>query len=182
MKTKKETHSCVSTYGASSQARTRSQPSGGSRRNEQVLLGRGEEEQGRKSLGSGGNDEDGPCGSAGSEQKNRKVLYKVEETGLQSWAEWSHPVLDRETAMEWNRKGWVHEENLAGTGAMGREGRGTETETGGKDPGGPGRARSESRCCIAALGRGPCGHPGRPESEESKRQTSDPAFRRATEG
>lgn len=103
--------------------------------------------------------------------------------GLQSWVEWPHLVLDRETAMEWDWKGWVHEENLAGTGAMGREGRGTETETGGKDPGGPGRARSESRCCIAALGRGPCGHLGRPESEESKRRTSDDAaFRRAAAG
>lgn len=58
------------------------------------------------------------------------------------------------------------------TEAMGREGRGTETETGGKNPGGPARARSESRCCISARGRGPGGRLGYPESEKAK-QTSD---------
>lgn len=123
-----------------------------------------------------------PAARLALNRKTERFYIKWREMGLQSCVEGSHLVLDRETAMEWNWKGWVHEENSAGTEAMGREGRGTGTETGGKDPGGPGRARSESRCCIAALGRGPCGHPGRPESEESKRQTGDPTFRRATEG
>lgn len=44
------------------------------------------------------------------------------------------------------------------------EDRGTEKERGGKDPGGPGRAHSESHCCISGQGLGPCGHLGYPKS------------------
>lgn len=54
--------------------------------------------------------------------------------------------------------------NLKATEAMGLEHRGTEKERGGKDPGGPGRAHSESHCCISVQGQGPCGHRGYPVS------------------
>lgn len=57
--------------------------------------------------------------------------------------------------------------NLMEIEAMDLEDRGTEKERGGKDPDprGPGRAHSESHCCISGQGQGPCGHLGYPKSE-----------------
>ncbi len=54
--------------------------------------------------------------------------------------------------------------NLMVIEVMDLEDRGTEKERGGKDPGGPGRAHSESRCCISEQGQEPCGHLGYPKS------------------
>lgn len=54
--------------------------------------------------------------------------------------------------------------NLQATGAMGREDRGTEMVTVGKDPGGLGRVRSESHCYTSEQGQGLCGHLGYPKS------------------
>lgn len=61
----------------------------------------------------------------------------------------------------------LDKENLGATEEMDQAGRGTGRETEGKDPGGPGRARSGSRCCISARGRGPGGHLGYPKSGKS---------------
>lgn len=58
----------------------------------------------------------------------------------------------------------IHKGNLKVTEAMDLEDRGTDKERGGMDPGDPGRAHSESRCCISGQGQGPCGHLGYPKS------------------
>lgn len=68
--------------------------------------------------------------------------------------------------------GSMEKGNLKETQAMDLKDRGTEKERGGKDPdpGGQGRAHSESHCCISGQGQGPCGHLGYPESGIFKRK------------
>ncbi len=75
------------TYTASSHTRTRSQPSGGSRWKEHVLLGRGEEEQGCNRGGSSaneGSDVDGEghtfSQSTGSAWKDRNIKTFINNT------------------------------------------------------------------------------------------------------
>lgn len=77
---------------------------------------------------------------------------------------------DRETVMETKEMGSVDKGNLKVTEVMGLKDRGTETETGGKDPRGPGRAHSESHCCIFGQEQGPCDHLGYPKSEIFRRK------------
>lgn len=72
--------------------------------------------------------------------------------------------------METKEMGSMDSGNLKATEAMDPEGRGTEREREGKDPGGPGRVHSESHCCISGQGRGPCGHQGYPKSGIFKRK------------
>lgn len=89
---------------------------------------------------------------------------------------------DRGTVMETEETGSVEKGNLKVTEVMGLEDRGTERERGEKDPdpGGQGRAHSESRCCISGQGQGPCGHLGYPRShadrQVSQKQTPLPAL------
>lgn len=88
---------------------------------------------------------------------------------------------DRETVMGTEEMGSVEKGNLKAREAMDLEDRGTEKERGGKDPdpGGLGRAHSESHCCISGQGQGPCVHLGYPISradrQVSQKQTPLPA-------
>lgn len=85
----------------------------------------------------------------------------------------------KETVMETREMGSVDKGNLKATEAMDLEDKETEKERGGKDPRGPGRAHSESHCCISGPGWGPCGHLGCPKSRADRRasrtQTPPPA-------
>lgn len=66
--------------------------------------------------------------------------------------------------METKEMGSLDVGNLKVTEVIGPEDRGTEREREGKDPEGPERVHSGSRCCISGEGQGPCGHLGYPES------------------
>lgn len=70
--------------------------------------------------------------------------------------------------METKVLGSVDRESLTVTEVMGPEDRGTVEERGGKDPGGLGRAHSESHCCISGQGQELCGHLGYPKSVTEK--------------
>lgn len=108
----------------------------------------------------------------------RTFNLKTQIMTLHSCVEWPDLVLprDRKTVMEWNRMVWLDKGNLGATEEMDQEGRGTGMETGGKGPVGLGRARSGSRCCISARGRGPGGRLGYPKSGKSndKQTIRDP--------
>lgn len=60
--------------------------------------------------------------------------------------------------------------NVKATEALDLEDRGTETERGGKNPGGVAMARSESHCCIFGQELGPCDHLEHPKSGSEKRK------------
>lgn len=66
--------------------------------------------------------------------------------------------------METKAVGSRHRGNLKATEVMDPEDRGTGKERGGRDPGAPGRAHSESHYCISEQGQEPCVRPGYPES------------------
>lgn len=88
------------------------------------------------------------------------------------------PPWGRETGMETTVDS-VGKGNLKATEAMDQEDKGTEKERGGKDPGAPVRAHSESHCCISEQGQEPCGRLGYPKSHAdhlvSQTQTLPPA-------